>query len=528
MTTQELTEWDANYDEAVCMVGSEFKSPGYHTTLTGGRVHSTTNSLRYALALVKTGEPERLARAGKIIRKLISLQDQDPASRTYGIWSWFYEEPLEKMAPPDWNWADFCGEILVELLKEHGGELPDDLVIKIRESLLHAARCIKKRDVQPTYTNIAVLGGSVTAAAGEILGEMELLEYGRERLEKFVAYTEFHGNFTEYNSPNYSFVVINACNDLIKLVEDERAKAAGEKILRFCWENIARHFHPATKQWAGPHSRAYQDKFPESTLSRIFAECPEDLKSRLKSLPEKEYEMAECFVRFENKEDLRGKTWFTENACLSTINKETMWVQRRPLLGYWLDATDDVAVFRLRFLHDGKDFASAYVLNDQQKNKVLSTVTFITDGGDFHVSLDKPRDGVFTATDFRVRYEIAAKDVAGERTGDGRFILKSKTMQAVISPLPGVLGDETVKWQLTEEDGIIALDGVCYSGKQEKFKFADIGKVMIAAGMELLPVDAEITESHPQYEDGPDGNKLISWEGLKVSPSLIPQPISYY
>ena len=38
----------------------------------------------------------------KIIGKVLSLQDTDPSSKTYGIWPWLLEEPLEQMSPPDW------------------------------------------------------------------------------------------------------------------------------------------------------------------------------------------------------------------------------------------------------------------------------------------------------------------------------------------------------------------------------------------------------------------------------------------
>lgn len=531
MSSKQLAEWDAVYNENLCLVGRKLKGVGYHTTLPDGAwVHSTTDSLRYALALLKTGEQERMVRAEKVIRKVISLQDQNPENHTYGIWSWFYEEPLEQMSPPDWNWADFCGEVLVEMLKEHSAVLDKALMAEMKTSLTHAARCIIKRDVQPSYTNIAVLGGSVTVAAGELLAEPEFLEYGRKRLEKFVAFTEHHGNFSEYNSPNYSFVVINACNDLIKLVDDPVAKSAGEKIQRFCWENIAKHFHPATGQWAGPHSRMYTELFPPARLEYVRENIPEDLKPRLQKLPEPAYQMNECFIRYKDAKfaDVCGTTWFTEQACLSTVNHENMWVQRRVFLGYWMDAPDEVAVLRCRFLHDGKDFASAYILNEQRKNKTLTAITFLTDGGDYHVCLDKPKDGCFEASDFRVRFEIAAKDVSGEGSDDGTFILKSQTHSAVIHPMPWVFDKETVKWELTEEEGKIALDGICYSGNPKKFNFAEIGEVVIAAGLELIESGGEAAKSYPQYEYASNDTGLITWEGMQVTSPKRPQPIRYF
>ncbi len=102
------------YDPAEKVLRRPFSSPGYHTTLKGGTVHPTRGSFCYALALLDGGRDEDRRRAEEILVRVTALQDQDPKSRTYGIWSWFLAEPLQKMSPPDWNRADFCGAALPE------------------------------------------------------------------------------------------------------------------------------------------------------------------------------------------------------------------------------------------------------------------------------------------------------------------------------------------------------------------------------------------------------------------------------
>jgi hypothetical protein len=196
-----LSKQDARYDPAEKMIRRPFSSPGYHTTLKGGYVHPPRDSLNYAVALLDSGEPARLKRAQDILRKVISLQDQDPKSRTYGIWSWFAEEPLEKMSPPDWNWADFCGTQLLQVAHDHMHRLPDELQRQVKDSIIHAAYSIKRRNVGPGYTNIAVMGTYVTLTSGELFGVDELVEYGRKRLKRFYDYTFEQGSFREYNSP---------------------------------------------------------------------------------------------------------------------------------------------------------------------------------------------------------------------------------------------------------------------------------------------------------------------------------------
>ena len=81
------------------MIKECFHSPGYHTTLKGGYVHPTRSSLTYAVALLDSDIEEYRIRAINVLNKVISLQDKDPGSSTYGIRPWFYEEPLDKMSP---------------------------------------------------------------------------------------------------------------------------------------------------------------------------------------------------------------------------------------------------------------------------------------------------------------------------------------------------------------------------------------------------------------------------------------------
>jgi hypothetical protein len=45
-----------------------FSSPGYHTQLTGGFVHSTRESLAYAVGLLDTGRAADLTRAAAMLR----------------------------------------------------------------------------------------------------------------------------------------------------------------------------------------------------------------------------------------------------------------------------------------------------------------------------------------------------------------------------------------------------------------------------------------------------------------------------
>ncbi|WP_339312352.1 hypothetical protein [Paenibacillus sp. FSL M7-0896] len=253
-----VTGLESRYDSDICMLRSPFSSPGYHTTLKQAEfIHSTRDSLSYALGLLDTELACYEERAFDIIRQVISLQDTDPAHDTFGIWSWFYEEPLDQMAPPDWNWADFCGSRLVQALSRHGHRFPHDLREAAVLSIECACEAIIRRNVGPDYTNIAIIGAFVTRIAGEKLGRKDYADYGLERLRRLHAHTLKHGAFQEYNSPVYTYIAILELSKLQSETSDSRVKAWTRELLELTWRTVAGYYHPATAQWSGPHSRCY-------------------------------------------------------------------------------------------------------------------------------------------------------------------------------------------------------------------------------------------------------------------------------
>ena len=50
---------------------------------------TTAEKLPAPKTLLDTGDEQHLQRAQAILRKVITLQDQNPGNKTFGIWSWF-------------------------------------------------------------------------------------------------------------------------------------------------------------------------------------------------------------------------------------------------------------------------------------------------------------------------------------------------------------------------------------------------------------------------------------------------------
>ena len=203
----ELDRFGKNYDDSEQMIrGRRGPEYNYATNVRSMAIHPTRDSLEYASLLLYSRTPAMTARAVAILRRVLPLQVQKPSSPYFGLWSYYLEEPAEKMHSADFNWADFNGSSLLNILLVHEKSLPADVAAQARRALSYATASIRKRDVSLYYTNIAVQGTYVTLAAAELLGDRDLLAYAKQRMLRLAATVDQSGSFAEYNSPTYMAV----------------------------------------------------------------------------------------------------------------------------------------------------------------------------------------------------------------------------------------------------------------------------------------------------------------------------------
>ena len=251
---------DERFDDKEQMLRS-ILGPGYryHTNLRDRQVHPTRDSLEYALTLLEEGSAERVARAKRVLERVLPLQVKDPASKWYGIWGYYLEEPPDKMSPADWNWADFNGSYLLLIELRHGAKLETGLRGEVRSAIAHAAESVKRRNVTMSYTNIAIKGTFVTMAAAELAGDSALGAYARERTVRLAKQIDETGTFNEYNSPTYARVSLTSLTRYRMYVKDEETRSRMARIERRLWEHMAAHWDAARAQFAGPMSRCYSN-----------------------------------------------------------------------------------------------------------------------------------------------------------------------------------------------------------------------------------------------------------------------------
>jgi hypothetical protein len=465
------------------LIGAGYR---YHTQLRNGRVHATRESLEYALGLLETGEEERLERALGVIDRVVALQNTDPGSKWYGLWGWYLEEPPEKMAPADWNWADFNGATLLLIDLRHGARLGEALRARVRESIRHAAASIVRRNVSMNYTNIAAKGTFVTLAAAEVLGDGPLLEYATERIGRLARAIDETGSFAEYNSPTYARVTIANLTRIRMHVKHEGARGLAARIEERVWAHLASRWDARRWQFAGPMSRCYSTDLgnpawlakalgnrilltdarqdPERLLPVDLEagihdfRCPEALAPRfIEAGTPREHR--EWFPGGKPGETpVQGVTWVAREFSIGTVNRGDFWNQRRPLLGYWGGTDRPARYLGLRVIKDGYDFSSALFFSVQKQNYVLGLINFRNPGGDRHISLDPVKDGRFRSGRLFAEFDFEGFDSGWKYDfADEVFKLDSPQLCAWLNVRGGRFGGSGIRRKVTSASNSLVL-----------------------------------------------------------------------
>lgn len=558
---KEIEKFDNKYDPYVHLVWAT-GSKHYHSDLNEDtKVHSVLPSLNYAVALLDSRKPGNRERAFDLLRAIIPLQDQNPDSKTCGIWPYHMEEPLAtKKSPADRNWADFCAVPIISIINNHSEILPDDLKEKMKKALLLAAKAIRERDVHPDYTNISLMGLYVCYITADMYNNADLMIYARKRLKAFYDCTLLNKGFIEYNSPTYFKVSLDEVLRLKERVTNEQDHSMLDSIYNTGWDIIARHYHKPSSQWAGPHGRCYsallgsstynwlytssngvispntmvsysrdqnpllkhkipgylihyftEPKFPRIEIDTFIREGQEIELNALVS-----YQESDRGVKIKTKEVI-GKSYFTKDFVLSSANHSCLWNQRRPLIAYW--GTEQKPVYmQIRFLHNMYDYASANIFCSQDSTNVLGAINFTTNGGDQHVTIDIIKNATITATDLRLRFEfggdISSVHFTSQNKNNHSVSGKSGNLNFRVE-LPYVKfgeykgslssgGDDKTKW----------IDFVIYSGSEQEFNFEKIEEAIIGF---LFSIKAGNIVSNPLVKAAKSDKSLnLSWGKLHI------------
>jgi len=215
----------------------------------------------------------------------------------------------------------------------------------------------------------------------------------------------------------------------------------------------------------------------------------------------------------------------TEKYALSTANRSSLWNQRRPFLVYWGDINQP-KYLQVRFLHDLYDFSSATFLSQQIENKVLAGINFVTDGGDKHISIDRLKEGQFSAKDLRLRFEFgnvgnseleipsSKNDLISFKVDDLQF-----NIHLYLSLFDGLNGH----WEKGGEDKNSWIDFVIYSGGDRDFNLSQVKEAILGYTFSMGTEQDKVSDIKPEYIIE-NGIMNASWNGLRLEIPVKPLP----
>lgn len=163
---------------------------------------------------------------------------------------------------------------------------------------------------------------------------------------------------------------------------------------------VAEHYHAPSKQWSGPHSRAYHTRMTPDILSFVQIAShgelnfmPDDLlkynldwygndiRCPAKYIPAfKRTETAEL-VQTISKDEVgvilnQATTYMEGPVSVGTFSKDVMWNQRRNLLAYVRNGNDSTYI-HLRLLNEGYDYSSGIYTSVQKGKMCCSGSAFV-------------------------------------------------------------------------------------------------------------------------------------------------------
>lgn len=530
-----LEKMNALYNPETGLIREKFSSPGYHTRLTGGYVHSTRTNAGYALALFDSGVPENMARGKEIALKLAALQDKNPDNDTYGIWSWYVDEPLSQMAPPDWNWADFMGKEFMVIARDYRGQFSPQEYQYLVDTIHHACNSIRRRNMHAGYTNISIMGTYVTYVSGEVFGFADILDYAQKRLHDHAEFNFKVGNFQEFNSPAYTMIAIEDLTRFHRDMKNQEDKAIVHDLLKMAWCTVLTHFHRQTGQWAGPHARCYSGFLPSATqaaiqigtggeisfmpeaeiencvkveTARIGFTCPAQLLEEYRSYPQQTFSR-DVFVCTEDSLAF-GTTYIEKEFTVGSFYKSEMWNQRDNLIAYF-GSREKPLMLKVQCLHDFYDYSCGQITTAQDKGTLISVMNFVTDRGDTHIGLDKIENGKIRAKDMRIRFKFMGDVSQITEYGcydSSCFKLNTPEVAVDIQVPFAVFGKEAIRYEVTSIDAaemkqhgpntrvelldVIAFDIVLYQGEEKEVSFCDMEQAAAAFQVSFRPADDKI------------------------------------
>ncbi len=239
---------DTHFDAAASMISQKPKS----------RDHMVRESIYYAYTLLLTGDPDDRAKAQPIIKNVIAEQDIRANSVWRGAFLWTSLSKWSDQRNPDLNTAAFIGTGLAEIaeLDRRKPCLDPDVRSAVDAAGKLAVEEVIRRNVDPGYTNIALLSTALAAAGAKLWAVPGADKWADDKLSTVLKLAG-DGAVYEYSSPTYSAVDLSAAYMIRQFAFNDAFAAKGDAIIDHLWKELSSAYHAPSYQLGGPYNRAY-------------------------------------------------------------------------------------------------------------------------------------------------------------------------------------------------------------------------------------------------------------------------------
>ena len=217
----------------------------------------------YALGLLLRNQPGDRDRAAAILRAVLQEQYNEPGKPWDGTFRRSPEEPEPGPSAAMWraydpNWRVFIGTTFAIILNEYPDRVPADLA---RDMLTAINRAIegemKQGRLLPSYTNIALMYGSLWDFAAERDHRSDWAEQSRAWQESVYKLFKQHDSFAEYNSPTYAGTDFYGLALWRDYGSTPRMRSMGSEMEAGLWDAIADFYNANLRNISGPYDRSY-------------------------------------------------------------------------------------------------------------------------------------------------------------------------------------------------------------------------------------------------------------------------------
>lgn len=220
-------------------------------------------------------------KADKVLNHVISQQDVDPESITYGQWGWQWREGDKVAGPGDIPWyVDFnralfnADKMFVKLWEQKSKMSKETRENFITSCKLLTEAAVRRWDTEVfdigrdfvNYSNIFVLYVETLTLAGERLDNARIRKMAKNQWTRWYNHISYFG-IDEFASPTYNNVVFKHLKNIYDFSPNERVKRESLEIMDHVYLLQSAITHPTLKIPISGISRDYR-KFLEDADAR--------------------------------------------------------------------------------------------------------------------------------------------------------------------------------------------------------------------------------------------------------------------